>query len=227
MSKYAFDRREFQKIVPEILRGRKLTSLLHIMLSPLESIYVMFLKFSEAKQYRLQHSGQVFSLQNIIREHCNNKDCYISDGEYQEETMVPYDGDGALVNYQIGIPYDVLVKPQAHVLYQGFSQMMQNDFIVHLPAELYGRIEERELRTLIDEYKVAGKLYSIVYDNVVVETYRYRWIDPVCAQEATAVTTHNYEWQNQICVIVENPTMRYRWTEQICVQKENFTTSKQ
>lgn len=138
--------------------------LMMILLSPAVYIYRMFLNYQDEKTYRLDHNGQVYSLEKIIREHCNNNECHITDGEYVDETMMPYDGKESLANYQVQIPYDGDVSPQVNVIYAGFGQITQNDFIVHLPKELYGNINEAKLRTKIDEYKMAGKSYTFFYN---------------------------------------------------------------
>lgn len=85
------------------------------------------------------------------------------DGEYVNEIMMPYDAEGRLVNYQVNVPYDGNVNPQVNVTYAGLGQIRQNDFIVRLPEELQGDIDEAGLRAMIDGYKIAGKEYEIVY----------------------------------------------------------------
>ena len=105
----------------------------------------------------------MFSLQKAIREYCDNNACNITDGEYLKEFFIPYNNDERLANYQVEVPYDGTVEPQVNVLYAGFSQIEQSDFIVYLPAILEGEIDEVGLRTLIDSYKIAGKFYKIVY----------------------------------------------------------------
>lgn len=167
MSRYSFDIRDCLNLLPSAIRKGRLHTLLALMLAPVVYIYKMLRNYRDEKTYRLEHNGQVYSLEKIIREHCNNNKCYIEDGEYVAETMVPYDGKDSLANYQVDIPYDGDANHQVSVMYAGFGQIQQNDFIVCLPQELQGNIDEAGLRSKIDEYKVAGKLYSIVYKKII------------------------------------------------------------
>lgn len=162
-NKYNFNIAGFFSLIPAMLRKARLIPLLMVLLRPLEYLHGLFIEFKDKIQNRWKYSGQVFSLQKAIREYCDNDDCYITDGDYLEEFFVPYDGDESLTNYQIGVPYDGNAEPQANVLYTGFSQIEQSDFIVHLPVILKDKIDEVGLLTLIDSYKIAGKFYKIVY----------------------------------------------------------------
>lgn len=163
MSKYFFCIKGFYTFIPAIFRKHKLEELIDILLRPLKKLYDSFVEFKEKTASCWKYSGQVFSLQKAIREYCDDKGCYISDGTYLEEFFVPYDNDERLANYQVDVPYDGSVEPQVNVLYVGFSQTEQSDFIVYLPAQLKDNIDEVGLRTLIDTYKIAGKFYNIVY----------------------------------------------------------------
>lgn len=164
MNRYRFDIRGFFSHIPVILRKSKITTLLHILLRPLKYTHDGFMDLRNAMEKRWQYTGQVFGLQKTIREYCNDNDCRISDGEYLEEFFVPYDGNERLANYQVDAPYDDTVELQVNVLYAGFLQIEQSDFIVHLPVTLENAIDEAGLRALIDSYKIAGKFYKIVYE---------------------------------------------------------------
>lgn len=232
MSRYSFDVEELMNHLPSIMIMRwkmdsRLHALLSVLLLPFIYINKKFLSYQQDKTYRLDHNGQVYSLEKIIREHCGNRKCRITDGEYVDETMIPYHGNDVLANYQVDVPYDGDVDSQVNVMYSGFGQIAQNDFIVHLPKELYGKVDESALKAKIDEYKIAGKSYDIIYDDVIVETYGFRWMDPICVQSEIVNEIHNFRWTDPICVQAENLPLRFRWMDPICVQKENFTTSKQ
>lgn len=161
MNKYSFDIRDCSNLLPPVIRKGRLHRLLTILLLPGTYIHKMCLSYQYEKTYRLDHNGQVYSLEKIIREHCRSNECYITDGEYVDETMVPYDAKGDLVYYQVYMPY--FDSNEVKVPYVGFGQIQNNDFIVRLPEKLQGNIDEIRLRTLIDEYKIAGKDYTIVY----------------------------------------------------------------
>ena len=165
MSKYNFNISTFHELLPSVMKDRvRLVGLTDILLSPLRRSYSEFLEYMSEKTYRLEHTGQVYSLERLIRDHCGDEGCRITDGKYVDETMVPYDGSESLANYQVDVPYDGGVEPQVAVAYAGYGQAEMADFIVHLPGSLSGAVDEAQLRSLIDGYKVAGKSYSITYE---------------------------------------------------------------
>ena len=166
MNRYGFQLEKFLSLIPGILRKNRLKSLLQSLLIPLKPLYDMFMSFRKDKTYRLEHSGQVFSLQDIIKNYCDDERCYITDGIYVDDVSVPYNGAESLANYQIGVPYDGNAEPQVQVMYRGLEDVMQSDFIVHLPEELRDEINNTGLIALIDEYKLAGKYYRIIYEQM-------------------------------------------------------------
>ena len=200
MSRYSFYIDEITRLIPAAIRKIGVTSIVTSILCPLIIVYDSFVLFMEQKTFRLKHTGQVYSLEKVIGNYCNNYGCYITDGEYIKETMVPYDGTGNLANYQIDVPYGMDIKPQLCVAYAGFGQISQDDFIVHLPKELYGNVDETGLCSLIDAYKLAGKTYGIVYDGINVERYDFGWSDEVCVQTEDIVEQYNFKWSEPICV---------------------------
>ncbi len=165
-NKYNFNIAGFFSLIPAMLRKARLIPLLMVLLRPLEYLHGLFIEFKDKIQNRWKYSGQVFSLQKAIREYCDNDDCYITDGDYLEELFVPYDGDESLTNYQIGVPYDGNAEPQVQVMYRGLKDVTQSDFVVHLPEELRDEIDNTGLIALIDEYKLAGKHYRIIYEQM-------------------------------------------------------------
>ena len=159
MSKYGFNIKGFFTFVPTMFRS-KLETLLGILLRPLEYLHSLFSIFKDNTIKRLEYSGQIFSLQKAIRNFCRHNGCMIVDGEYFKDFFVSYDSNGRLANYQVDVPYDGIDEHQVKVRY---SQSLEYDFIVRIPYQLEGIIDEVGLRTLIDSYKIAGKKYEIVY----------------------------------------------------------------
>ena len=165
MSKYDFTSYRLLSLVPTVLRKPIMVKILQCLLNPVSCLYMMFTSFREKKEYRLSHTGQVFSLSQVVCDFCGNNECYITDGEYIDEVIIPYADKGELANYQTEIPVDDSITPAVMVPYIGMMQTQQNDFVVHLPQDLQDTIDEGALCALIDEYKLAGKMYSIVYDD--------------------------------------------------------------
>lgn len=213
--------RKMIKLDDKRFQEPRIKHLLTVLLRPLEYLHRLFIQFKDKIQNHWKYSGQVFSLQKAIIEYCDNDRCYITDGEYIEETFVPYDGIGNLSSYQLDVPYNDEAGYTNKYLHTGTSQIIQNDFIVHLPSEMYGNIDESELRTLIDEYKIAGKKYSIVYDGVTTDTLDHLWIDPICVQQVILEDAYNFQWGEPVC-IQRDVTWRFGWQEPICIQKNDI-----
>ena len=219
MSRYSLSTERLLSLIPTPLRSDSLVRLMMRLLTPVSYIHMLFTLFREKKEYRLAHTSQVFSLTQVICEFCGNNGCYIADGDYIDEVMIPHSGSGELVNYQAEIPSDVSVTPAVTVPYNGLMQTAQNDFVVHLPQELYGSVNESALRTLINEYKLAGKFYGIVYDDVTVEPYSFAWTNHVCQQvEQPVVESFSYSWSGPVCAL--DATYSYVWSGGVCVKLE-------
>lgn len=219
MNRYSLSTERLLSLIPVSLRSGNLVWLMKRLLTPLSYIHMLFTLYRMKKEYRLAHSSQVFSLTQVICEFCGDDGCYISDGNYITEVMIPYNGGGDLANYQVGIPSGASVTPAVTVPYSGMMQTAQNDFVVHLPQELHGAVDESALRALINEYKLAGKFYGIIYDDVTVETYGFAWTNHVCQLvEQPVVETFAYSWGSPVCVLDE--VFTFAWSNIVCVKRE-------
>lgn len=221
MSKFSFDTKKLSSLIPFTLRKKRLTALLEIILKPVQNIFDSFEIFRGIKKQQLDNTGQVFSIIKLIKNNYKDDKCYITDGECLEETFVAYDGNENLANYQIDIPYDGKTDTPIRFLYAGTSKIAQNDFIIHLHSSSHGNIDESELCTLIDECKIAGKKYNIVYDGVVTDALDHLWIDPICVQQVILEDAYNFQWGEPVC-IQWDVTWRFGWQEPICIQKNDM-----
>lgn len=217
MSKYSLDIERLLSLLPVALRNRRLVMFMRCVNIPLGTLHLMFTQYRQKKEYRLLHNGQVFSLKQVVCDYCGNNGCYITDGTYINEILLPTNAQGELINHQVSVPSDNSGTPQVWVPSKGLSQVEQADFIVHLPQSLYGTIDERELRAIIDDYKLAGKQYSIVYEDVTVTHHSFSWTNDVCALELEPVVeTYNFEWRRLVCVLEEN--YEFEWKNIVCVK---------
>ena len=150
MSKYDLNTETFLTLLPHALRKPRVMSLVRVLLAPVAQLHASFLRFKTTKDYRLEHSGQVFSLEQVVCDFCNNSGCYITDGEIDTEVLIPFDATADMANYQRFLPYDSTPEPQLLIRYEGRGFDTYADFIVHLPSALHGQIDEPALCTLID-----------------------------------------------------------------------------
>lgn len=218
MSRYDLNISRLLSLLPHALRKTDLVLTVNALLVPVTELHMNFSLFRQKKEYRLQHSGQVFSLEQVICDFTGNGGCYITDGELDSELLVPYDGNSSLANYQIAMPHDGSVTPQLSIKYEGLGFSSYADFIIHLPMELYGTVDEAALCATVDEYKLAGKFYRIVYDDVVIPAYSFLWSTEVCAEEDVPIYTYNFAWSDEICKQVQHYDYDFKWTVEICTQ---------
>ena len=205
--------------MPHALRKARMMSLMCSLLYPVRQLHLLFLEYKTKKDYRLAHNGQVFSLEQVVQDFTGNTSCYITDGELRNEVLVPYDANLDLINYQQPLPYDAsLSDNQLRIPYEGDGFETYADFIVHLPQVLYGQINETSLCAVIDLYKIAGKFYRIVYDDIMIEHYTFFWSGENCVLVENIPYT--FFWSGENCVLVENIPYSFAWSEDYCVMIE-------
>ncbi len=219
MSKYDLNTETFLTLLPHALRKPRVMSLVRVLLAPVAQLHASFLRFKTMKDYRLAHSGQVFSLEQVVCDFCNNSGCYITDGEIDTEVLIPFDATVDMANYQRFLPYDSTSEPQLLIRYEGRGFDTYADFIVHLPSALHGQIDEPALCTLIDSYKVAGKFYRIVYDSIAVVPYSFAWSGDNCVLVKSV--SYTFLWSGENCVMIEKTPYSFAWSGDNCVKVEN------
>lgn len=201
MSKYDLNTEAFLTLLPHALRKPRAMSLVRVLLAPIVQLHASFLRFKTMKDYRLAHSGQVFSLEQVVCDFCNNSGCYITDGEIDTEVLIPFDATADMANYQRFLPYDSAPEPQLLIRYEGRGFDTYADFIVHLPSALHKQIDESALCALIDSYKAAGKFYRIIYDGMAVVPYSFSWSGENCVLVKSI--SYTFLWSMDYCVMIE------------------------
>lgn len=142
-----------EQVTPSFLRKDRLTGLLQSIIFPVKQLFEIFKKFREAKIYELTHSGQIFSLENVLNDRFDQIDrrIYITDGLTKDRTYI-YTRDenkavylGNLFLYNRGDYADTGV-----------------DFIVWVPNAIVISLEEMyELRASVNKYKIDPKRFKV------------------------------------------------------------------
>lgn len=241
MSKYIFDIKRLLSLVPISMRKPNMLQLVKCFFVPLSNLYVDFTIYRKNKEYRLDHNAQVYSLRQVVCDFCGSDDCQIEDSSFLYQDLVPHNGYGDMVHYQLLVPHDLEISPQVYFL-SGYEFMEQACFIVRLPLGL--SVDERALRALIDSYKLAGKTYMIAYgDAPAYDRYWFIWGNEVCYQtDISSVNPHRFSWSNLVCVqegihgfiwsghvciqsFIDLP-YEYGWSASVCIQKDNTVKEK-
>jgi hypothetical protein len=145
-------------LLPTFLRKPVIIAFLNAFTTPISRMHAEFLMLKIEWDYRLDHNGQVFSLEKVLNDKFDptERRIYITTVDFEDDVYIG-DRDHLEHTYITDPPDD------AETLYLGDApQYMQSaDFIVHVPGEILAT-SEILIRNTIDIYKIAGKTYIIV-----------------------------------------------------------------
>jgi hypothetical protein len=135
---------------------RKPTVLVFIMATtwPLRQVYNSFQAFVAAKLYRLNHNGQVCYLEAVLRDSFDTvqRRIWISDFDGKERIYFWPQLD----NRDVDFSETLYFWPDSDYADSGI------DFTIHLPADVVTNDAQMAyLKSLTNEYKLAGKNYNI------------------------------------------------------------------
>lgn len=121
---------------------------------PVRQLYNLFTLFIAAKLYRLSHNSQVFSIRAVLNDAFDNtlRRIYITD----------FNGLFRIYFWPETDRRDVDFSEVQFFWPDDMYSDSGTDFTIHLPIDLVFRMEY--LTSLVDEYKLAGKQYNIVYE---------------------------------------------------------------
>lgn len=142
------------QMLPPILRGKTLGTLLMVLLSPLVSLYERFVALRTQKRHRLEGNGQVIAMRRALIKRYNlaEEDIDIVDAK-DKEVYLYWQSEATSPTY-ISSLEGVTLKRREEGRHEA-------DYIVFVPDFLEGR--ERELRDLLDHYRPAGRKYELKY----------------------------------------------------------------
>lgn len=163
MSNYYF--LSFKKMlvgnIPMRIRTGKMIAWLNILSIPITSIHNRFLQKRKEDHYKLNHTGQVFSLRKVLNDAFDNelRRIEIGDGNRYEKTYIYTKGEQKPKFLGKIYIYDNSVFDDTGA-----------DFLVLIPIEVWnqektettrGNYKFYEMEALIDFYKIASKRYKI------------------------------------------------------------------
>ncbi|MGN7787427.1 hypothetical protein ACTJIJ_23035 [Niabella sp. 22666] len=148
--------------VPTELRKPKLLALITALLSPVVHVYAIFNNYKLEVEYRLKLTPQVCSMQW----HLNNlydydqRRIYIEDAPRLDTMILRQEVEGR----EVVLPLEGEEEAEGIMYLEEESLAMTDDFIVVMPLELQGNINELQLRARIDAVKLPTKKYTIRYE---------------------------------------------------------------
>ena len=155
---YNFDVQKFGwQMLPTILRGDVMRSLLKVLLLPLVWLFSQFRLLQAEVKERLSSSGQTLSLIEALRRAYRLKegDVYIVDSEHKQPHLyLKREGQRSIYLNRSG------AGEPPHLYYEDGAQV-EPDFFIHIPDFL--QAEEEGILRIIEQYKPAGRKYKIIY----------------------------------------------------------------
>jgi len=160
-----------RQLLPPLLRGVTLLSLLKVLLSGIRSVYELFSSYRETVTERLGTTAQTVSIEAAL-----NSAFYLTDGQIRIETdteevpdywhLKEEGEDGTVMNLLGGTWRTMKAKGE---------KSYKDSFVVYVPsflctstdaeADEYGGEHLRRIRTIVNTYKPAGRTYRIeIYD---------------------------------------------------------------
>ncbi len=142
-------------LIPVWLRKSNLLLLVMVVTWPLRQVYNSFLLFTEAKLYRLRHNGQVCFLEAVLNDAFDgaSRRIYISDFDGKQRIYFWPEAERRDVNFGITQYF------WAETDYADSGM----DFTIHLPVDVVTTTAQMAyLKSLVNEYKLAGKNYNTV-----------------------------------------------------------------
>ena len=144
-------------LLPTFLRKKVIIAFLNAFSTPISRMHAEFLTLKMEWDYRLDHNGQVFSLEKVLNDKFdpNLRRIFITTVDFQD---ISYVGNRDNVE-------QVYISAPQHLdtLHIGNAPqyMDQADFIVHVPADILSA-SEILIRNTIETYKIAGKTYILI-----------------------------------------------------------------
>lgn len=143
--------------LPMGLRKQDAIAWLRALVKPIATIHIQFINYRRASLYKIEHTPQVFSLEQVLNDafDVQLRRIFIGDGAYRDGVYFYNPEEQKPVAF-----YDPEENAPVH-FYDG-SQLfsLDTDFVVTVPFELTASQEIR-MRSLIDFYRLPDKTYNV------------------------------------------------------------------
>ncbi|MEN0008124.1 hypothetical protein [Flavobacterium nitrogenifigens] len=144
-----------------MLRKPTVSMFAQILLKPLGSLYYKWSNWRQENIYKLEHTGQVCSLEGSLNDKFDpiHRRIYITDGQFYDTYYVYTEGEQQnRFIYTESEPDTVYLRTESETSDTGL------DFIVFVPAEIHNT-QIHALHAHVIFYKAGGKRYNIFIDE--------------------------------------------------------------
>ena len=147
--------------IPTMLRKPTTATFAQLLLKPIQSLYYKWNNWRIDNIYKLEHTGQVCSLEGSLNDKFDpfERRIYIGDGQFYETTYIFTEAEEQELWMETESEAETIwIRTESETADTGL------DFIVFVPEEIYnGQIYA--LHAHIKFYKSGGKRYSIFIDE--------------------------------------------------------------
>ena len=149
-------------LLPTFLRKPVIIAFLNAFKTPIERMHNEFLQKKSEWEYRLDHNGQVFSLEKVLNDAFDDNDPPPIGRRIRIFTVI-FQDDVYIGNRNNADQVYISAPPDEETTHIGAAPqyMEEADFIVHVPEDILAA-NEILIRNTIDIYKLAGKTYILV-----------------------------------------------------------------
>lgn len=164
MSKYDVEYKKLAVLLlPMCLRQRTLTALLSALVTPVQWLSERFAEYRRLKDIRLEHNGQVCRQRGLLNDQFDPvaRRIRVTDNETQNVAVIIL---RRLLHPVSRIDGRAKAGYKALRIYRrGWEATGSVGFVIEIPRELRGTINEQELQAVVNTYKLAGTRYIISY----------------------------------------------------------------
>lgn len=142
--------------IPTMLRKPSTAALAQLLLKPINSLYYQWNNWRIDNLYKLEHTGQVCSLEGSLNDAFDpvERRIYIGDGNFHDTTYIFTEAE----DQDVWIDDTLYLRTEAETADTGL------DFIVWVPEEIYN-LQIYGLHAHVKFYKAGGKRYNIMIDE--------------------------------------------------------------
>ncbi|MBB4117851.1 hypothetical protein GGR32_000123 [Mesonia hippocampi] len=151
--------------LPTLLRQPKWYAWLFALLKPSQNLHIRFLNYRKETNYKLDHTPQVFSLENVLNDYFDPQErrIYITDGIYLSPIYFYNPEENAPVHF-----YNPEENKPVHFYNPEELEQLDVDFVVVLPLEFQniyteGSSQIIRLKAYVDFYRLPDKTYNITF----------------------------------------------------------------
>ena len=147
--------------IPTMIRKPTYAAFAQILLKPLNSLYYNWYNWRIDNIYKLEHTGQVCSLEGSLNDEFDpvERRIYLGDGQIYETTYIFTEAEEQDVWLETESEEETIwLRTESETADTGL------DFTVYVPEEIYNN-QIYDLHSHIKFYKAGGKRYNIFIDE--------------------------------------------------------------